>query len=296
MNYIAEVNGFYNWIMLNELPSDAQALWHLLMNMNSRCAVKIDGAWYWTVEFTVSNSKLISILAFSRQQLDRMRNILIQTGRIVYKKSKGSKSGTYKMIPFDASETEVQLGDPPQWVWINKFVSHNVTQTVTQPVTQLDTQIGHNPGTYNKNKIKNNISCGGDGACDARARENAGGVDNFLGADSGIDGFLGMSEDGKRSVTAIAKRLVEGIWGRKMLETDVLEVCGKVWRGGRVSVPESELLTYAFEQAAKSGATTWRYVDGVFDRLTSRGLGSYADCVEYDAQRDFDRAKRNGLV
>lgn len=296
MNYIAEVNGFYNWIMLNELPSDAQALWHLLMNMNSRCAVKIDGAWYWTVEFTVSNSKLISILAFSRQQLDRMRNILIQTGRIVYKKGRGSKSGTYKMIPFDVSETEVQLGDPPQWVWINKFVSNNITQTLTQLDTQTDTQTGHNRGTYNKNKIKNNISCGGDGACDARARENTGGVDNFLEADSGIDGFLGMSEKDKQEAADIATRLVSGIWSRKTLAVDVREVCTQIWRGGAISGDNVRMLEYAFEEAATAGVTTWRYVRGVMDRLRARGITDYEACMEYDARRDFDRAKRNGLL
>lgn len=48
-----------------------------------------------------------------------MRNVLIQAGRIEYKKGKGNQCGTYKLIPFDAN---------------------NVTQTVTQVDTHSGTQ------------------------------------------------------------------------------------------------------------------------------------------------------------
>ncbi len=120
LNYIAEINAFYNWVICNPLPPDAQALWHVLMQLNNRCAIKVNDEWYWRVEFSIPNSTLTSILAFSRQQLDRMRNVLIQTGRIVYKKGKGNQSGRYRMIPVEA-----------------KYV----TQSVTQSDTQTDTQV-----------------------------------------------------------------------------------------------------------------------------------------------------------
>ena len=114
MNYIAEVNSFYNWVLFNSIPADSHALWHLLMQMNNRCAVKINNEWYWKVEFTVPNKTIISMLTFSRQQLDRMRNILIQTGRIEYKKGKGSQAGTYKIIPFDTSLVENYVDNFPE--------------------------------------------------------------------------------------------------------------------------------------------------------------------------------------
>lgn len=164
MNYIFEINSFYNWVMLNPLPADAQALWHVLMQMNNRSSVNVDGVWYRRVEFAVPNSMVLSILAFSRQQLDRMRNILIQTGRIVYKKGKGNQSGIYRMIPFDTTLSEAFVGDFPEKLWIctndeqsnrvshnvtqSEAVSHNVTQNpeiafVSHNVTQFDTQTGH---------------------------------------------------------------------------------------------------------------------------------------------------------
>ena len=166
MNYIAEINSFYNWVLFNPIPPDAQALWHVLMQMNNKCAVRINDEWYWRVEFSVPNMTLLSILTFSRQQLDRMRNVLIQTGRIVYKKGKGNQSGTYKIIPFDNMIVGKYVDNFPEKVWIMP-VSHNVTQSVTQ----YDTQSGHKPlhkadanpdlcniiGTQiNSNNIKNN--------------------------------------------------------------------------------------------------------------------------------------------
>ncbi len=130
MDYISEIRAFFDWIQFNSIPADAQALWHLLMYLNNKCAVKINDTWYWRVEFAVSNTTLLSFLRFSRQQLDRMRNLLVQVGRIEYRKGKGNQSGTYKLIPFDA---------------------HNVTQVVTQLETQTDTQVwtqtGHKSST-----------------------------------------------------------------------------------------------------------------------------------------------------
>ena len=100
MNYIEEVNSFYEWIRFKPIPAGAQALWHLLMNINNGCAVNIDGKYYWPVEFTVSNGSLTSVLDFSRTQLDRMRNVLIQSGRIVYKKGNRGQSGKYRINVF----------------------------------------------------------------------------------------------------------------------------------------------------------------------------------------------------
>lgn len=128
MNYIQEINAFYDWLMTNPIPADAQALWFALMHINNKCG--------WQERFTVANTTLLSILGFSRQQLDRMRNVLIQTGRIEYTKRNGRKAGIYRII---------------------SFVSHNVTQPETQP----ETQTGHNCSTLNKlnkTKLNNNIS------------------------------------------------------------------------------------------------------------------------------------------
>lgn len=310
MNYIAEVNSFYNWIMFNPLPTDAQALWHFLMQMNNRCAVKIKNEWYWRVEFTVPNQTIVSILAFSRQQLDRMRNVLIQTGRIVYKKGKGSQSGIYKIIPFDDSLIDNYVDNFPDKVWIS-LVSHNVTQTVTQP----DTQIGHKPlhkpdtngnlcnifstltnSNNNINNIYNNSFDGDDDTTRTPAQTER--LSDYL---SELNNYFGITEAIKHEVTQFTKKLFSKYTSRQPTEHDIIQVFdiimnnkadNGVWRLW-LDKDKKKLLEYAFMQASDSGTRTWAYIRGVLDNLRARGLSNYDECLSYDAQRDYDRDRRN---
>jgi len=92
MNYIYEINTFYDWLIENSVSANAQALWHRLM---AYC-----NSFGWKDEFTISNTRLVDELEMTRQSFDRARNILIQKGRITYQKGTGNKCGTYHMISF----------------------------------------------------------------------------------------------------------------------------------------------------------------------------------------------------
>lgn len=132
MNYLLQIKAFYDWLVTNPIPADAQALWHALMYINNKCG--------WTEWFTVSNTTLISMLNISRSQLHKMREILIKKGLVSYKKEQGRKAGKY---------------------CITKLVSIIYTQPETQVETQLETQDAHNWkhnwNTLNKlNKTKQN--------------------------------------------------------------------------------------------------------------------------------------------
>ena len=288
MNYIVEMSSFYNWIMFNPIPADAQALWHALMFFNNKCAVKICDEWYWRVEFTVTNSMLTSVLAFSRQQLDRMRNVLIQSGRIVYRKGKGNQSGTYKFIPFDTSVMESSVENFSEKVWISS-VSHNVTQSVTQ----LDTQMLHKPlhkpdtnedlcnifGTlinsnnYNYNNIYNNSLSGGVGdtcACEAQTETV-------------------FDEQFYQAVSALFQTYA----GRAPTPSDYENAYLHCFRKGKIDRDRAELLEYAFISAHDEGKVTWAYINGILGNLYKRGIKTRAQCDSYDAERDM---KKGGLI
>lgn len=158
MNYIAEIRAFYDWVQFNLIPADAQALWHALMFLNNKCAIQINGQWLWRVEFTVANTTLQSMLKFSRTQLDRMRNVLIQSGRIEYRKGRGNQSGTYKIVPFDT-----------------QYVAQTVTQSATQSDTQTVTQVWRIPGPLNNINYNSNSNKNDD--VDDAAREHEDGED-----------------------------------------------------------------------------------------------------------------------
>ena len=125
MNYVAQMNGFFDLKQRNPLSSNAQTLYINLFYIDNRCG--------WKPRFTVSNVTLQSLTGLSRQQLDRARNELTQKGYIEYKKGAGNQSGIYLLVSFD-TQTD--------------------TQTDTQIDTQTDTQSGHKLRTLNKRKQK----------------------------------------------------------------------------------------------------------------------------------------------
>ena len=107
MNYVAQMNAFWSWRLLNQLNSRAADLYMALLHFNN-----LGG---WKKEFTVSSTMLQSVCGISRTELSRHRNTLIQMGLISYQGGKGSRSGFYQI--FDLC------------------IVYR-TQTDTQPVTQ----------------------------------------------------------------------------------------------------------------------------------------------------------------
>ena len=277
LNYIAEIKAFYDWLPFNSLPTDAQALWHALMYLNNRCAVQVNGTWYWRVEFTMTNTMLLSILHFSRQQLDRMRNALIQARRIEYRKGKGNQCGTYRMCPFDAN-----------------YVTQSVTHPDTQTVTQVWTQTGHNRGTLDNNNYNPNSNLSFD-VDDGSAHEESDCISRYLeDRELALDVYFGMSEEIRQQTRSIAEGIFTRFASRPPTEQDVVLVfhCvresrqnGGVWS---IAFPEERirLLLYAFEQAAAAGTgANWRYVQGVLKRLQERGIATLAAAERYDDNR-----------
>lgn len=251
MNYIEEVNSFYEWIRFKPIPAGAQALWHLLMNINNGCAVNIDGKYYWPVEFTVSNGSLTSVLDFSRTQLDRMRNVLIQSGRIVYKKGNRGQSGKYRINPFN---------------------THYVTQPVTHPVTQLVTQVWQLCNimcTLNNNNTMND-----DGDIYKRTPETE---DIQEKIQELVKKYFGRNSTDKD--LEIVRSLVyrkQSIDQKTTVGPDDTKV---------------ELLEHAMDIAYMSGTMTWNYVLGILRNFTKRGITTVDDAEAYQAEIDMAAGK-----
>lgn len=268
MDYISAIRAFFDWLQLNPLPADAQALWHMLIYVNNKCAVHIDGTWYWLLEFTVPNKTLTSMLGFSRTQLGRMRNTLIQRGRILYKKGCGNQAGTYQLIPFG---------------------EHYVTQTVTHPVTQKVTQVRLKVRPLNNTTDTDNfhpLSGGGEGAATSegeRAVEDFA-IEHF----DDLDVYLSMTEDVKAEVCKITKELFGKYTTREPTQMDKARVFPYVCHledGATLPFPEErvKLLTYAFQKANEvSKPGNWRYIAGVLGRMHRRGH------TTTEAADDFD--------
>jgi hypothetical protein len=117
LNYITEINKFYDWLETNPVSDSSIVLWHALMHINNKCG--------WKKEFAVAISTLELKTGLSKSSILRSRNNLAQAGRIVFRSRNGQQSSVYSMISFHGgAQNETQSG----------------TQTVTQSGAQSETQ------------------------------------------------------------------------------------------------------------------------------------------------------------
>ncbi len=144
MNYIREINAFYDLVQVKQLSTGQIALWHALMHINNKCS--------WAEWFTVPNLTLELISGLSRKGIYNARNTLKQHGLIDFK-SNGTKATSYKIIPL-TNNTQASTQNSTQ----DKITMQNITQDTTQDTTQNTTQgTTQDSTTLNKlNKTKLN--------------------------------------------------------------------------------------------------------------------------------------------
>jgi len=94
MNYIRELNAFYDWLETNGLSLSAFALWHVLMHIANKAA--------WTDEFAVAVSVLCAKTGLSPRAVYEARNELRIKGRLEWRSRKGNQSAVYRLIPLSA--------------------------------------------------------------------------------------------------------------------------------------------------------------------------------------------------
>ncbi|WP_449355165.1 DnaD domain-containing protein [Virgibacillus natechei] len=90
MNYIKEMNAFYNRIDFQPISSSSVALWHTLMHFNNRCG--------WKKEFSVAASMLqlkagLKATAFKTARLELQAN-----GYITFQSRGSNRAAMYQMI------------------------------------------------------------------------------------------------------------------------------------------------------------------------------------------------------
>ncbi len=90
MNYLKEINAFYNQLEVNPLSGAANSLWHALLHINNKAG--------WKKEFTVAASVLSSKAGLSDGTFKRARNELKQKGYIIHKARGSNLSAVYQMI------------------------------------------------------------------------------------------------------------------------------------------------------------------------------------------------------
>lgn len=108
MNYMSELNAFYDWLETNPLATSCIVLWHALMHVNNKAG--------WPDTFAVAVSVLELKTGLKRDTIYEARNKLDQAGRIKWESRKGNQSAVYRMIPFVSDKpTQIPIQHPTQY-------------------------------------------------------------------------------------------------------------------------------------------------------------------------------------
>ncbi|CAJ1000993.1 DnaD domain protein [Brevibacillus aydinogluensis] len=152
MNYIQEINAFYDWLETNPIPDSAIVLWHALMHINNKAG--------WVPEFAVAISTLSVKTGLKKDAVNRARHRLQQAGRIEFRSRSGQQSAVYRIIPFasekttqSASQTASQTYEIDHCVGLsdtNRIT--NREQTATQSASQTASIIKLNETKQNETK------------------------------------------------------------------------------------------------------------------------------------------------
>jgi hypothetical protein len=138
MDYMREINAFYDWLETNSLSANAVLTWHALMHVNNKC--------FWKPEFRVSLSVLaLKTGGVSRRSVERARNELAQKGLIQWREMPGNQSAAYSLISIVrhtvAQSVAQSVAQPVAQSVVQavaQAVAQPVAQAVAQPVAQVD--------------------------------------------------------------------------------------------------------------------------------------------------------------
>lgn len=118
MNYIKEINAFYDWLELNSVRPSVVILWHALMHLNNKAG--------WVPEFTVARSVIEAKTGLKKDAYYTARNQLRQLGRIEFKE-RGTKATAFRIIPLSS---EKQTTSPT--------TNQTITPTTCQTINKLN--------------------------------------------------------------------------------------------------------------------------------------------------------------
>lgn len=187
MNYLREINAFYDWLETNSISDSAIVLWHALMHTCNKAG--------WITEFAVAISTLETKTGLKKNAIQRARQRLQQVGRIDFRSRSGQQSAIYTIIPFEnncgvlSTTNRVAnrpLSEPltePQTAPIiklneTKLINKEVEEARAQVVATLETEFGRMPSPSELEKLEYYISNGMDKqvVCEAIKRSRLNGV------------------------------------------------------------------------------------------------------------------------
>jgi len=148
MDYMREINAFYEWLDTNPISDSARHLWHALMHVANRAG--------WITEFTVAISVLEAKTGMSRSAVYRARNELKTCGRIQFKNRTGNLCSEYQLNPI-AFQYDTQSGTQTEHKAKREPNTKRNTNATHRGIIKGTTYPTDTP--YPKTNTKTNTSC-----------------------------------------------------------------------------------------------------------------------------------------
>ncbi|SEQ47297.1 DnaD and phage-associated domain-containing protein [Virgibacillus subterraneus] len=131
MNYIKEINAFYDHIERNPLSASAVTLWHALIHINNKAM--------WAESFTVAAPVLRLKSGLTDSSFKRARTELKEKGYINYQSRGKNQAPVYQMVSLTLGmdigmNMSVDLESDPG---VDGYLSHHTDQDANQPMNQV---------------------------------------------------------------------------------------------------------------------------------------------------------------
>lgn len=137
MDYMREINAFYDWAETNQVSPTGILLWHALMYLANRAR--------WPERLAVPISTLEARTGMKRGAIFKARGKLKQCGLIEFESRDGNQSAVYTMLPICVHQIDTTVNTT-----VNTNVNTNVNTTVDHIGTSYPTD------TRTKTKTKTN--------------------------------------------------------------------------------------------------------------------------------------------
>lgn len=282
MNYIREINAFYDFLEMHELEHSDVLLWHALMHLNNKCG--------WRAEFTAARSTLVVKTGLSLKTIERSRVRLATAGLLHWYSRDGNRSAVYRMSSVqdalrsndDAHRdalTDSQSDALP--VVQGHRDAHRDAHDDAQPVVQ-DSQRGNDDAQHDAQGVAQPVVQGhGDALSDAQGdalpvaitKLNKTKEKDIKTPTTGLSPYKLFESEGFGTVSSV---LIQKI-------SDLIDDYGERW------------VVEAMKTAAVAGKRNMLYVQGILKRYRTSGVDEPWREERREAPQDRTRSGKPSL-
>lgn len=289
MNYLKEMNAFYNKLDFQPLSGSAVALWHTLMHFNNRCA--------WKKEFSVAAGKIRSISGVKGGSFSRAREELQANGLIRVTSRGANQAALYQMI----SQIQDFTGNMEIGTEMQPSDVHMDAESGIQPSTEKDAHseadrladrvVGHREeqSVYNKD----------DGADNCTVNRPVDNTDDDT--DNSPVPLVKQEKYNKQDKTNHNHHEVNHFDVFSFYQENFGFAGAYVQKNMQYWIQEKgeELVMYAMKRALEQNKATWGYVKGILNMWSERKITSVqqaeADDVSFRHQNQNSGGKFHRL-